>query len=104
MEPGAELDHAADARTAGDEEITARRPVDAGDDLEERALARAVPADEAERFAVVHLERDGLERPEFFDALAARAVEQPQHLELELGRGIVPQVEPLREVARFDEE
>ena len=102
MEPGAELDHAADARAAGDEQVAARRAVDAGDDLEERALARAVAADEAEGLAVVHLERDGLERPELLDALPPRSVEEAEHLELELARGIVPQVEPLREVAGFD--
>ena len=52
MEAGAELDHAGDVRAAADEQVSARRPVDAGDELQERALARAVPADERQRFPV----------------------------------------------------
>ena len=57
MKPCTELDHAADSGSTSDEQVAARRLMDPGDDFEERALARAVPADEAERLAVVDLER-----------------------------------------------
>ena len=37
---------------------------DAGEDLEQRALARAVAADDPHHFALLHLEGDILQRPE----------------------------------------
>ena len=104
MEPGAELDHAADPRAAGDEQLAGGRPVDAGDDLEERALARSVAADEPHRFALTNLQRHRLERPELLDPLPPRQVEEAEQPHFQFGRGVVPEEEPFGQVPRFEDE
>ena len=61
MEAGAELEQRADP--AADVDAAVGRLDDPGDDPQQRALARAVAADERERAAGVDLERDVAERP-----------------------------------------
>ena len=60
MKPGAELDERRDAAAAPSR--AARRLRDAGDELQQRALARPVAADDAERAPARHGERDILQR------------------------------------------
>ena len=60
MEAGAELDERRDP--ALDVHGAARRLGDAGDELQRRALARSVPADDAEGRALRHAERHVLQR------------------------------------------
>ena len=69
MKPDAELDHRRDPRVPRDEQAPARRPVNGGDELQERALARSVAPDQADRFAAVDPQRDLLQRPELLDRL-----------------------------------
>ncbi len=62
MKPGGDLDERADApATTGS---TAVGPQDSGQHLQRRGLARAVRADDAERFARLDFERDVAHRPE----------------------------------------
>src|SRR4030095_2190904 len=61
MKPGADLEQATD--TAEQLHAPRRRLRDPRDDLEQRALAGAVPADHAQHLAVLHVERDVAERP-----------------------------------------
>ena len=96
VEPDAELDHRRDPRVARDQQPAAGRPVDRGDQLQERALARAVAADQADRFAAVDLQRDVLERPELLDRLALSAMQQAEEADLQLDRRVVPEQELLR--------
>jgi hypothetical protein len=62
MESRTDLEQRADATL--DRRTSRRRRRDAGEQLEQRALAGAVSSDEAERLAVRHVERDVTERPE----------------------------------------
>ncbi len=64
VEAGAHLEQAADA--AAQLDAPRRRLGDARQDLEQRALARAVAADDAEHLAAPHLEVDVAQRPDRF--------------------------------------
>ena len=77
--------------------------MDAGNELQQRALARAVAANEAERLAVFDAKRDIPERPELFDRLPLIRMKEAQEADLELGRRIVPEQELLRNRLRFDD-
>src|SRR5205814_8123943 len=78
MEAAAELQQRAD--TSADGHLAERRPHDAGDDLQERRLARAVLADDADRFATAQLQIDRLQRAEMRHVAAAEEEreERPQ--------------------------
>src|SRR6185369_16798847 len=71
MEAGAELEQRRDLPRCGDPPTF--RPQDAGDALQQRALARSVLADQPERAPLWHLERDALERVELLVARATSA-------------------------------
>src|SRR5258705_12381163 len=60
MKAGAELDERRDASVHGDR--AASRLENAGDDLQQRRLSRAVAADDAERLPPVNSERDVVQR------------------------------------------
>src|SRR5262249_32495603 len=62
VEAGADFQQAADA--ARDLDLALGRLGDAGEDLEQRALAGAVAADDTDHFATVHLEAYVLQGPE----------------------------------------
>ncbi len=62
VETGANFQEAGDPATAGD--LAFRRGCDLGEDLEERALAGAVAADDPDALALVDGEGDVLESPE----------------------------------------
>src|SRR5207253_1510665 len=62
IEAGAELEERGDA--AAHLDAAGGRPKGAGDELEQRALAAAVAADDAERGAARELEGDVADRPE----------------------------------------
>ncbi len=64
MKAGADFEQAADA--PADDGAAFGRLGDAGEDFQERALARAVAADDADDFAALDLEGDVAERPEGF--------------------------------------
>src|SRR5439155_23225310 len=77
---------------------------DAGEDLEQRTLAGAVAADDPEDLALLHVEADILEGPEFLDRVALHDLATANDIG-RLARGIsdlapddVPQVR--RQVAR----
>ena len=92
MEAGGHLDERADA--APESRTAARRPQNAGQQLQGRGLAGAVRADDAERLAALHLERHVAHRPELalrelgrrFRA-AERAAHQRRH---EIAEAVVP--------------
>ena len=65
------------------------RPVDAGDQLQQRALAGTVAADEPDRLAAFDPHRDVPERPELLDGLTLLRVKQAQEADLQLHRGVV---------------
>ena len=102
MKPDAQLDHRADPRAARHQQPPARRPVNRGNQLQERALARSVPADQADRFAVLDPQRDVLQRPELLDRLPVAAMQQAEEPDLQLDRRVVPEQEPLRDGLRVD--
>ena len=62
QEPGAQIEQRRDASAHGDRSVG--RGQDAGDHLQERALAGAVVAAETEHLPAAHLERRVLDRPE----------------------------------------
>ena len=62
MKSGADLEQRADA--AEQFALACRRPRDARQDLQQRALAGAVAADDADHFAAADLEIDAVERPD----------------------------------------
>ena len=69
VEPGPDLEQAPDATT--DLRAALRRRGDPGQDLEKRRLAGAVPADQAEHLALLHLEGDVPERPDVLPRVTA---------------------------------
>ena len=66
-----------------------RRMQDSGDHLQQRALARSVLSDNAERLAALHLEADVVERPEILVAL--QTIQRQQLLEA-VARRVVDRV------------
>ena len=68
MKAGTDLEQARDA--SAQRHAPFRRLGDAAQDLEKRALAGAVAADDAEDFAPLDLEAHILQRPEFLDFVA----------------------------------
>ena len=66
MEPRPDLDQGGEP--AADFDPAGGRRRDAGEQLQEGALARAVRSDHAERFAADHVERQVAKRPEHFRA------------------------------------
>ena len=102
MESGAELDERRDAPTHGDP--SRRRPGDAGDALEHRALARPIAADDSVGTAGRHREADAFERLErvFRAEVADETAGDERALERgELALVRVPPVD-LRDVNGFD--
>ena len=63
MKPGPEFEDGTDP--AGDFNFSAARGQRTGQDLEQGALARPIPADQPEHLATAKLERDVLQCPEF---------------------------------------
>ena len=83
VESRRDLDRASHA--AANAAAPPRRPQNAGEQLEDRRLACAVRADDAERLARADRERDVLHRPELapFERLAAR--DAPNSVEASAG-------------------
>ena len=71
VEAGAELEQGGDAAPGADR--AARRAHRAGDALEQRRLAAAVVAEEADGLALRHVEGDALQRPELLARVAPGA-------------------------------
>ena len=103
MKTGAQLDHAADADTAAHQHLSAGWPVNAGDDLQQRALAGAVAADERDRLPGRHADRHFAQRPEFLAARAVAGTQHPQRARLDVA-GVVVQHEALGQLPRFENE
>src|SRR5690348_6450341 len=97
MESDAKLDHRRDARRSGDQQPATRRPMDPGNELEQRALARSIAADQTEHLAVLNADGDAFQRPEFLDRLAAIGMQQAEKSDLQLRGCVVPQEELLRD-------
>jgi hypothetical protein len=70
MKPRSDLQQAADASAQPDPALG--RFGDAAEDLEKRAFAGPVPADDAQNLALLDLEIHILKGPEFFDLTALR--------------------------------
>src|SRR4029453_541314 len=102
MKSHAQLDHRTDSRSPCDEQATARRPVDCGNQLEEGALARSVAADQADGFAEIDPQRDVFQRPELLDRLPVTAMKKSEESDLELDRRVMSEQELLGDVLRFD--
>jgi hypothetical protein len=103
VKPRAQLDHAADAGAARDEQRADGRPMNPRHQLQERALPGAVAADEPHGLSLPDLQRNRCERPELLDALAAGGVEEAEQPDLQLARWIVSEVEPLGDIPRFED-
>jgi hypothetical protein len=65
--------------TASEHDAPRRRLGDAAEDLEERALARAVAADDAEHLAPLDLKAHILSRPKLLDLIALDDLLAPHH-------------------------
>ena len=78
MKTGADLEQARDA--AAQHDAALRRLGDAAEDLEQRALAGTVAADDADDLAPLDLEAHILERPEFLDLVALNDLAPAQHV------------------------
>src|SRR5262249_6468961 len=102
MEPGPELDERADLAAAPDEDAPLRGPMDAGDELQQRALARSIAPDEADRLSMADAERDVAQRPQLLALFAAVAMEEGQELRLQIAGSVLPQPVPLRHVTQID--
>jgi len=85
VEPGADLEEGADAPDQVDVPVAGRG--DPTEDLEQRALARAVAADDAHRFTALHVEPDVVEGEEGLSGLgpAPDRVADPALQDLEEG-------------------
>ena len=84
-----------------DQQMPTGRLVNAGDQLEKRALPRAVSADEGERLSLVDAKRHAAQRPEILAPLPRARAQQAESSHLDLA-GVVAQHEPLREILRLD--
>jgi len=95
VEAGADLEEAADAALEAD--LALGGGGDAGEDLEEGALAGAIPADDTYDLAAVHIEVDVLQRPKGI-MLVADALQTldrgPDGVDETLGKGLVGTVHP----------
>jgi hypothetical protein len=69
MKAGADFDHRGDL--AGQRDDAFRRCGDPAEQLEQRALSRAVPSDDADGFAAADLEGDITKSPELLGRRAA---------------------------------
>ena len=96
VEADAELNHGPDLRATANQHPSGRRTMDAGNEFEQRALARAVPAHEAKRFAAADRERDVAQRPEVLYAWPVALVDCSQDARLQRMCAIVMNVETLR--------
>src|SRR6202011_4132554 len=103
MEADAELYHRPDARTSTDGQPSFGWPVNACDQAQERALARAVTSDNSDGFAGIDRERDVAQRPEFLCSLAVRRVDQSEEPFFDRSGAVVPQQESLRQARRSEE-
>src|SRR5690606_12114236 len=97
VEPGPQLEQRRDLAVHRD--AAPVRPVDPRHALEQRALARAVVADEAEGLALGHLERHAVERPEL---LVDGALEAAEDRRLERRVPLVDETEALGDVDDLD--
>ena len=95
MEAGSELDHAGDLRAPSDQQMSTGRLVNAGDQLEESALPRAVSSNEGERLSLVDVKRHAAQRPEILAPLPRASAKQAESSHLDLA-GVVAQHEALR--------
>ncbi len=93
IESRAELEDRGDAATHGD--ASRRRPQRARDQLQQRRLAGAVAAQDADRLARLDRERDVAQRPEFRVELPAPAKQRLQQPVLRLLVDLVALAEPL---------
>jgi hypothetical protein len=79
MKSGANLEQA--GHTASKCHPPSRRFGDAAQDLEQRAFARAVAADNSQDLALLDLETDILERPEFLDLVALNGLSSANNVD-----------------------
>ena len=98
MKPGADFEQARDAAAQCDPARS--RLGDAREDLEQGRFAGAVAADDAEDLALLDLEADILERPEFLDLIALHDLPAAHDIG-SLARGVAQM--PLQHVAEIGE-
>src|SRR5213075_1074848 len=67
MKADSQLDHRRNPAVPSDEQTSAGWSMDCGNELQERALARPVAADQRDRFAARDPKRHVLQRPELFN-------------------------------------
>ena len=96
MKPGADFEQARDP--AAQRDPARGRLGDARQDLEQRRFAGAVAADDAEDLALLHLEADILQRPEFLDLVALHDLPPARDIG-GLARGVAQM--PLQHVAQI---
>jgi hypothetical protein len=105
-EVGVEADAELDERRQAPGHMDRARvnPVDAGDALEQRALARAVATDDAEELALEHLEVDPVENVELVEAVASKRVDRALlervHTIFGQAEALVQLMHPDRDLAR----
>src|SRR5829696_7356582 len=102
MESDSELDHRADSRTAGNQQASGRRTVNPGDQLQQGALARTVPADQPDRVPPLNTQGYTLQRPELLDPLAVAPMQEPQKPDLQLARCVMAEKEAFRHRLHVD--
>src|SRR3954471_21089037 len=95
MKAGGHFDQRADA--PGDRDLAAGRAQDAGQQLEQRRLAGAVGADDADRLAGLDVERDVAQRPQFLLAQLVTLL-PPQHPRGQCRHQVAQAVVPLAAV------
>ena len=86
-----------------DEKMTTGGPMNAGNELQERALAGPITADQADRFSMLDLERNVFESPESLDRLPLARMNQTEETDLEFDSGIVTQPKLLRNAPCADD-
>ncbi len=100
MEADAELDQRRDAAVRRDR--ARRRPQDAGDDLQQRALARAVGPEQRDGLAARDRQRHAVERAERFAMRTPARVEDADQPRLQVPHAVVQDREVLRHVVEAD--
>jgi hypothetical protein len=102
MKTDPQLDHGRDPGVPRDEQPSAAWSVDGGNQLQERALARSVAANQTHCLAACDPQRHVLQRPELFNRLPVFWAQQTQESYFQLDRRVVSQQELLGDALRLD--
>ena len=102
MESDPQLDHRSDARIAGDQHPAGGRPVNPGNQFQERAFPGPIAPDETNRLAAPDAHRDAFQGPELLDGLPVLPVQQAERPHFQLDRRVVPEHKTLGDVLGFD--